>query len=117
MPAAGPITAVPEPAERVGGYVPSLYSSQGYDLAMLIDSAVRKVNGDLSDKAAFRAALEAAEFTSVRGEFRFNTNHFPIQDFYLVEAVKRDDGKYQTQIVQKVFDDYGDVYAAECRME
>jgi branched-chain amino acid transport system substrate-binding protein len=99
------------------GYVPSLYSSQGYDLAMLIDSAVRKVNGDLSDKAAFRAALEAAEFTSVRGDFRFNTNHFPIQDFYLVEAVKRDDGKYQTQIVQKVFDDYGDVYAAECRME
>jgi branched-chain amino acid transport system substrate-binding protein len=99
------------------GYVPSLYSSQGYDLAMLIDSAVRKVNGDLSDKAAFRAALEAAEFTSVRGDFRFNTNHFPIQDFYLVEAVMRDDGKYQTQIVQKVFDDYGDVYAAECRME
>ena len=99
------------------GYVPSLYSSQGYGLAMLIDSAVRKVNGDLSDKAAFRAALEAAEFTSVRGDFRFNTNHFPIQDFYLVEAVKRDDGKYQTQIVQKVFDDYGDVYAAECRME
>lgn len=99
------------------GYVPSLYSSQGYDLAMLIDSAVRKVNGDLSDKAAFRAALEAAEFTSVRGDFRFNTNHFPIQDFYLVEAVKRDDGKYQTQIVEKVFDDYGDVYAAECRME
>ena len=99
------------------GYVPSLYASQGYDLAMLIDSAVRKVNGDLSDKAAFRAALEAAEFTSVRGDFRFNTNHFPIQDFYLVEAVKRDDGKYQTQIVEKVFDDYGDVYAAECRME
>ena len=99
------------------GYVPSLYSSQGYDLAMLIDSAVRKVNGDLSDKAAFGAALEAAEFTSVRGDFRFNTNHFPIQDFYLVEAVKRDDGKYQTQIVEKVFDDYGDVYAAECRME
>ncbi len=99
------------------GYVPSLYSSQGYDLAMLIDSAVRKVNGDLSDKAAFRAALEAAEFTSVRGDFRFNTNHFPIQDFYLVEAVKRGDGKYQTQIVEKVFDDYGDVYAAECRME
>ena len=99
------------------GYVPSLYASQGYDLAALIDSAVTKVNGDLSDKDAFREALRAAEFTSVRGDFKFNTNGFPIQDFYLVEAVKRDDGKYQTQIVEKVFDDYGDVYAAECKME
>lgn len=98
-------------------YVPSLYASQGYDLAMLIDSAAKKVSGDLSDKAAFRQALEAAEFTSVRGDFKFNTNHFPIQDFYLVEAVKREDGKYQTQVVEKVFDDYGDVYAAECKME
>ncbi len=98
------------------GYVPSLYASQGYDLAMLIDSAVKKVNADLSNKDAFRQALEAAEFTSVRGEFKFNTNHFPIQDFYLVEAVKREDGKYQTQIVEKVFDDYGDVYAADCKM-
>jgi branched-chain amino acid transport system substrate-binding protein len=98
------------------GYVPSLYASQGYDLAMLIDSAVKAVGGDLSNKEAFREALEAADFTSVRGEFKFNTNHFPIQDFYLVEAVKRDDGKYQTQIVEKIFDDYGDVYAAECRM-
>ncbi len=97
-------------------YVPSLYASQGYDLAMLIDSAAKKVSGDLSDKAAFRQALEAAEFTSVRGDFKFNTNHFPIQDFYLVEAVEREDGKYQTQVVEKVFENYGDVYAAECKM-
>jgi branched-chain amino acid transport system substrate-binding protein len=98
------------------GYVPSLYASQGYDLANLIASAVKKVGGDMSDKNAVRKALEAAEFTSVRGDFKFNTNHFPIQDFYLVEAAKRDDGKYQTQVVEKVFDDYGDVYAAECKM-
>ena len=98
------------------GYVPSLYASQGYDLAMLIDSSVEAVGGDLSDRNAFRKALETADFTSVRGDFKFNTNHFPIQDFYLVEAVKRDDGKYQTQVVQTVFEDYGDVYAAECKM-
>lgn len=103
--------------EKEYGYVPALYASQGYDMALLIDAAVRKVGGDLTDKAAFRAALEAAEFRSVRGDFKFNANHFPIQDFYLVQAVKRDDGKYQTEIVEKVFDDYGDVYAGECRME
>ena len=102
--------------EKEYDYVPSLYASQGYDLARLIGSAVEKVGGDMSDKDAFRKALEAADFTSVRGDFKFNTNHFPIQDFYLVEPVKRDDGKYETQIVEKVFDDYGDVYAAECEM-
>ena len=103
--------------EKEYGYVPSLYAAQGYDTAMLIDSAVKVVNGDLSDKAAFQEALEAANFQSVRGDFRFNTNHFPIQDFYLVKAVKRDDGKYTTEVVEKVFDDYGDVYAAECQMD
>jgi branched-chain amino acid transport system substrate-binding protein len=99
------------------GYVPSLYAAQGYDAAQLIDSAVAKVGGDLSDKEAFGAALEAADFDSVRGDFSFNNNHFPIQDFYLVKAVKREDGKFTTEIVEKVFDDYGDVYADKCKME
>lgn len=103
--------------EKKYGYVPSLYSSQGYDAAQLIDSAVKAVKGDLSDKKAVIKALEKADFASVRGDFKFNTNHFPIQDYYLVKAVKRDDGKYATSVVEKVFDDYGDIYAAECKMK
>ncbi len=99
------------------GYVPSLYSSQGYDAAQLIDSAVKAVKGDLSDKKAVIAALRKADFASVRGDFKYNTNHFPIQDYYLVKAVKRADGKYATSVVEKVFDDYGDIYAAECSMK
>jgi branched-chain amino acid transport system substrate-binding protein len=31
-----------------------------------------------------------------------------------VKAAKRPDGKFQTEIVQKVFDDYADVYAKDC---
>ena len=46
-----------------------------------------------------------ADFKSLRGDFKFNTNHYPIQDFYLVKVAKRADGKYQTEIVQKVFDE------------
>ena len=84
------------------GYVPSLYSSQGYDAAQLIDSAVKAVKGDLSDKKAVIAALRKADFASVRGDFKYNTNHFPIQDYYLVKAVKRADGMYATSIVEKV---------------
>ena len=64
-----------------------------------------------------RAALKKADFKSLRGNFNFNTNHYPIQDFYLVKVAKRPDGKYQTEIVQKVFCDFGDPYAADCPMK
>src|SRR5438105_11977078 len=94
--------------------VPGTYAMQGYDTAMLIDSAVKAVKGDLSDKEAVSAALRKADFTSLRGSFKFNTNGYPIQDFYLTKVAKRPDAKFQTEIVQKVFENYGDRYAKDC---
>ena len=102
--------------EREYGYVPSNFASQAYDAGKLIDSAVRAVGSRLSDKDALRAALRKAEFASTRGDFRYNKNHFPIQDFYLVKAAQRADGKYQTEMVRKVFDDYADPQAPNCPM-
>ena len=63
--------------------VPGTYAMQAYDAAMLIDSAVRAVKGDLGNKDAVAAALKKADFTSLRGGFKFNANGYPIQDFYL----------------------------------
>ena len=94
--------------------VPGTYAMQGYDAAMLIDSAVKAVKGDLSNKNAVSAALKKADFTSLRGTFTFNTNGYPIQDFYLTKVAKRPDGKFQTEIVQMVFENYGDRYAKDC---
>jgi branched-chain amino acid transport system substrate-binding protein len=94
--------------------VPATYAFQAYDAAMLIDSAVRAVKGDLGNKDAVAAALKKADFTSLRGGFKFNTNGYPIQDFYLTKVAKRADGKFQTEIVQKVFENYGDRYAKDC---
>ena len=34
----------------------------------------------MADKKAFAAALKAADFKSVRGDFKFGNNNFPIQD-------------------------------------
>jgi branched-chain amino acid transport system substrate-binding protein len=94
--------------------VPGTYAMQGYDAALLIDSAVKAVKGDLSNKDAVAAALKKADFTSLRGNFKFNVNGYPIQDFYLTKVAKRPDGKFETEIVQKVFENYGDRYAKEC---
>ncbi len=97
--------------------VPATYAFQAYDTALLIDAAVRAVKGDLSNKDALRAALMKADFKSLRGSFKFNTNHYPIQDFYLVKVAKRPDGKYETEIAKKVFTGYGDSYAKDCSMK
>ena len=102
--------------EEKYGAVPGTYAMQAYDAAQLIDSAIKAAGGDLSDKDAIREGLKAADFTSLRGDFKIGPNHYPIQDFYLVKVAKRDDGKYQTQIEKKIFDDYADNYAKDCKM-
>jgi len=97
--------------------VPATYAFQAYDAALLIDSAVKAVKGNLADKDALRSVLKKADFKSLRGGFAFNNNHYPIQDFYLVKVAKRADGKYETEVEKKVFSNYGDPYAKDCAMK
>lgn len=101
--------------ERAYNSVPGSYAMQAYDAASLIDGALKATHGDTSNKEALRTALKKADFSSLRGDFKFGVNNFPVQDFYLVKAAKRPDGKFQTEIVEKVFDDYADVYSKECK--
>ena len=95
--------------------MPTLYASQGYDTARLIGSALKSVNGDLSDLTPFKEALKKAEFDSVRGNFSFGSNQHPVQDLYIREVVKTDSG-YTNKTVQKVFSNHVDAYASECSM-
>jgi branched-chain amino acid transport system substrate-binding protein len=97
--------------------IPGTYGFQAYDTALLIDSAVREVKGNLTDKDALRAALKKADFQSLRGSFKFNNNHYPIEDFYLVKVAKRPDGRFQTEIAKKVFSNYADPFAKDCPMK
>ncbi len=53
-------------------------------------------------------------FASTRGRFRYNTNQFPIQDFHLVQAIRRADGNYVTSAKRKIFADYADRQASKC---
>ncbi len=100
--------------EAAYNIVPGTYAMQGYDTALLIDSAVKALKGDLTNKDSVSAALKKADFTSLRGDFKFNANGYPIQNFYLTKVAKRADGKFQTEIVEKVFTNYGDRYAKDC---
>jgi len=102
--------------EKKYGRLPNEYASQGYDAAMLIDGAVRDVKGKVEDKPALRRALEAANFKSVRGAFKFNKNHFPIQNYYLRQVIKDDKGRFVNKTVATIFTDHSDAYVAACKM-
>lgn len=93
--------------------LPSVYAAQSWDTANLILSALGKAS--VKDKDAFRAALKAADFKSVRGEFTFNTNNHPVQNIYVREVIKEGD-VLTNKIVATAFEDHKDAYAEQCKM-
>src|SRR5437868_770601 len=104
--------------EKKYGYTPSYYGAQSYDAIMLIDSAVRATKGNTKDTKALVAAMRKANYNSIRGPFKFNNNQHPIQDFYLLQAVKANnkDG-VAMKIVQKAFEKHEDAYHQDCKMK
>ena len=96
---------------------PSFYAAQAYDAANLIASAVEAVNGDTSKKDEMRLAMEKANFASVRGPFKYNNNHFPIQNFYLQEAVATGDGGYTLKTIATALTAHQDRYHDKCPMK
>jgi len=95
---------------------PSFYGAQSYDAAMLLNSAVTAVNGDLSNKDDIRKAMEKADFKSVRGNFKFGNNHIPIQNFYLQDVVKEGD-EYVLKTVATIVENYQDRFHDRCPMK
>lgn len=95
---------------------PSEFAAYAYDVAMLLDSAIKQVGGDVSKKDALRDALKAAKFSSVRGSFSFNTNHFPIQDWY-VRKVVADGDATRIETIEKIYTAAKDRLASTCSMK
>ena len=74
--------------------------------ANFINSAVVGVRGDLADKEGLRAATAKADYASVRGPYRYDNNHLPLQNFYLQETVKKADGGYEIKTVATILKDH-----------
>jgi len=97
--------------------LPSFYGADTYDSVALIDSAIKAVGGDLANKEGMRKAMEKADFKSVRGNFKFNNNHLPIQNFYLEEARKDADGSYSLHTLSTIVENDQDAYHTQCPMK
>ena len=98
------------------GRYPTFYAAQAYDAINFIAGAVEAVKGDLSDTDALRAAMMSVPYKSVRGDYTYGSNHFPVQNFYLREVVEGEDGNWTHKIVQTVFENHADPHVENCKM-
>jgi branched-chain amino acid transport system substrate-binding protein len=118
----GPDLDTPQNKKFVSGFrakygrYPSFYAAQSYDTVFFIKSAVEAVGGNLKDIDGMRAAMKKADYPSVRGKYSYGNNHFPVQNFYLREAAVDADGNWTTKIVETVYTNHQDTYAAKCKM-
>ena len=118
----GPDLDTPQNKKFVSGFrtkygrYPSFYAAQSYDTVFFIKSAVEAVGGNLKDVDGMRAAMKKADYPSVRGKYSYGNNHFPVQNFYLREAAVDADGNWTTKIVETVYTNHQDTYAAKCKM-
>ena len=103
--------------KEYAGRYPSLYAAQAYDVIMAMDAAVKATGGKVSDKEALTKAIAKAQFPSVRGNFRYANNHFPVQNFYLRSIGKNAEGRVTNKTIRTVLENYGDAYAAQCKLK
>lgn len=103
--------------QKAYGRTPTMYASQAFDTAMLVNSAVSAVKGKIEDRDAFRAALRKADFASVRGPFAFNTNQYPIHNIYMRVVQKDSAGKIGNKLVGTALTQHSDPFAGECTIK
>jgi branched-chain amino acid transport system substrate-binding protein len=99
------------------GVYPSYYGAQSYDAIMLMASAAEALKGDLSNKDKVRAEMKKANFKSVRGDFKFGNNNFPIENFYIQEAVKDPQGMMTVKTIATAVKNAVDPFAEKCPMK
>lgn len=106
-----------EAFEKKYNRIPSLFAAQGYDAALLLDTAIARVKGNVGDKPAFMAALKAGNPNSVRGVLKFGNNNFPINDYFAFTVVKDARERYTLKTVATPLKAHQDAYHAQCPLK
>ncbi|QSI31504.1 ABC transporter substrate-binding protein [Variovorax sp. RKNM96] len=108
---------VAEFRQQNNGRNPSFYAGQAYDVLMAMDAAVRDAGGKVADRPALLKAIKAAKYKSVRGDFSYGANNFPIQNYYLRVIGKDASGRITNKVIGTVLQNYQDSSAAKCAMK
>jgi branched-chain amino acid transport system substrate-binding protein len=98
----------PENKEFIAAYEkkykerPSLEAVEGYDAAKIIVEALKKLNGDTSDKAKVIKAISEVEVTTPRGPIKFDQEtHNVIQNMYITKT-ELVNGKTENKVIANV---------------
>lgn len=97
--------------------IPSVYAAHAYDTAMMMDAAVRDVKGKVEDREALIKAIRAKRYKSVRGDFRWQNNNFPSQEWYLRVVANDSKGRITNKIIGTLAKDMGDAHTGKCPMK
>lgn len=108
---------VAEFRQQNNGRNPSFYAGQAYDVLMAMDAAVRDAGGKVADRPALLKAIKAAKYKSVRGDFSYGANNFPIQNYYLRVIGRDASGRITNKVIGTVLQNYQDTTAAKCAMK
>jgi branched-chain amino acid transport system substrate-binding protein len=85
---------------KQSGTPPGFYSTGAYVAGLFIETALKAVNGNIEDKAAFMNTLRATKLAgSPRGNLSLDQYGNPVCDVY-IRKVERKDGNLQNTIVK-----------------
>ncbi len=101
---------------KYDGRYPSVYAAMAYDTLMAMDAAVRDVAGKVEDREALLQALRKPSFKSVRGDFKYGVNNFPVQNYYLREVGKDAQGRLTNKLIGTTLEHHQDAYVGACKM-
>lgn len=90
--------------------------AHGYDAALLLESAMRSTLGRTLDRDAVRHGLRRAEFASVRGGFRFDSNHMPSINLYLRRVIRDAKGRLSEETRGVLVKEWHSHQSAQCPM-
>ena len=100
---------------KYDGRYPSVYAAMAYDTLMAMDAAVRDVAGKVEDREALLKALRKPSFKSVRGDFKYGVNNFPVQNYYLREVGKDAQGRLTNKLIGTTLEQHQDAYVGACK--
>jgi len=90
------------------------WAAQGFDAAMLIESALRVTNGRTHDRETLRQALRRADFLSTRTSFRFEVNQGPVVPIVLRRSGRDSKGRPTLESRGIVLREWHDPAAGRC---
>ena len=100
---------------KYDGRYPSVYAAMANDSLMAMDAAVRDVAGKVEDREALLQALRKPSFKSVRGDFKYGVNNFPVQNYYLREVGKDAQGRLTNKLIGTTLEQHQDAYVGACK--